>query len=263
MKTLLLAAAAAVTLAALPAHALSVTSTAYTYSQDFDGLASTGAGLSFTLPGWNLYSTNSATPVSTYSTSTGSSGTTSGFYSFGTNSDRALGSIITNAFAGTSGSGNVSMVLALTNDSGVALSELGVRYDGEQWRNQSAAVQTLKLQVGFGSSYSAVAFSDTGFDFASPMVGGTATLLDGNLAANRVVGIGGNFDTSASWAPGSTLWLRWFDLNDVGNDQLLAIDNISLSVTAVPEPETYALLLAGLGALGLLARRRGATASRR
>lgn len=32
------------------------------------------------------------------------------------------------------------------------------------------------------------------------------------------------------------------------------IDNVS--VTAVPEPETYAMLLAGLGALGFLARRR-------
>ena len=34
-------------------------------------------------------------------------------------------------------------------------------------------------------------------------------------------------------------------------------DNLTLaSVGAVPEPETYALMLAGLGALSLLARRR-------
>jgi len=32
------------------------------------------------------------------------------------------------------------------------------------------------------------------------------------------------------------------------------VDNVS--VVAVPEPETYALMLAGLGALGLVARRR-------
>ncbi len=30
----------------------------------------------------------------------------------------------------------------------------------------------------------------------------------------------------------------------------------AVSVTAVPEPETYALLLAGLGAIGFVARRR-------
>jgi len=36
------------------------------------------------------------------------------------------------------------------------------------------------------------------------------------------------------------------------------LDNVSLVVTAVPEPETYAMLLAGLGAVGFVARRRGA-----
>jgi hypothetical protein len=34
------------------------------------------------------------------------------------------------------------------------------------------------------------------------------------------------------------------------------VDNINLSVAAVPEPETYALMLAGLGLVGFVARRR-------
>lgn len=34
-------------------------------------------------------------------------------------------------------------------------------------------------------------------------------------------------------------------------------DTIALSVTAVPEPETYAMLLAGLGLIGAMAKRRG------
>ena len=37
---------------------------------------------------------------------------------------------------------------------------------------------------------------------------------------------------------------------------LVLIDDINLSVTAVPEPESYALLLAGLGVVGTLARLR-------
>jgi hypothetical protein len=41
----------------------------------------------------------------------------------------------------------------------------------------------------------------------------------------------------------------------------MAIDNVSLSFTsAVPEPSSYALLLAGLGVVGMLARRRGSFA---
>jgi len=40
----------------------------------------------------------------------------------------------------------------------------------------------------------------------------------------------------------------------------VALDNIS--VTAVPEPETYAMLLAGLGLMGAVARRRRAAASK-
>jgi len=37
----------------------------------------------------------------------------------------------------------------------------------------------------------------------------------------------------------------WFNINDQGNP-----------VPVVPEPETYALMLAGLGLLGAIARRR-------
>ncbi len=35
-----------------------------------------------------------------------------------------------------------------------------------------------------------------------------------------------------------------------------ALDNVSVSVSSVPEPETYAMLLAGLGLLGFTTRRR-------
>jgi PEP-CTERM motif len=53
-----------------------------------------------------------------------------------------------------------------------------------------------------------------------------------------------------SWAPGQSLWLRWTDANDAGNDHGLAIDNVSVEASgAVPEPST--LTMFGVGALGL------------
>ena len=41
-----------------------------------------------------------------------------------------------------------------------------------------------------------------------------------------------------------------------GNPTGLRVEFLDSSVTAVPEPETYALMLAGLGIIGFVARRR-------
>lgn len=41
-----------------------------------------------------------------------------------------------------------------------------------------------------------------------------------------------------------------------GTDTTAFLDNVSMGVTAVPEPSTYAMLLAGLGMMGVIARRR-------
>ncbi len=43
-----------------------------------------------------------------------------------------------------------------------------------------------------------------------------------------------------------------------GEGAHFAMDNLTINVAAVPEPETYALLLAGLGIIGAAARRRKA-----
>lgn len=259
MSSKLLVASAALFAALSAQAAVSVTGAGFSYSQNFDSLANSGSANPWvndsTLQGWSLFAVPA---ISSYGASTGSNGSTAGFFSFGSagSTDRALGAVVTNAFAGAVGTGSVSTALALSNDSGAALSGFTIHYDGEQWRNNgNANAQSLVLQYGFGSSFASVSWTDAGsaFNFTSPVTGASAATLDGN--ANRVTNLGGSIATD--WAPGSTLWLRWVDLNDSGNDHLLAIDNVSLSVTAaVPEPGSYALLLAGLGAVGLMARRR-------
>ncbi len=66
----------------------------------------------------------------------------------------------------------------------------------------------------------------------------------------------------ASFAPGTSTYLATGAGAAYGTGGTLRYDNVLFSgtaipeVPAVPEPETYALMLAGLGALSLLARRR-------
>lgn len=60
--------------------------------------------------------------------------------------------------------------------------------------------------------------------------------------------------------PGITAqYVKWQVLNTIGSNP--GASNFQFTVTAVPEPETYALLLAGLGLMGAIVRRRTAKAN--
>ena len=246
--------ASATLLAAMSAQAtVSVSSAAFTYGQSFDSLATSGTANAWandvTLSGWSLF--NGATALTAYRAGTGTDNAGAA-YSFGTGADRAFGTVASGTVA------NPTLVLALTNNSAVALNSFTLRYDGEQWRNGgNTTAQKLTVQYGFGNSFAGVSnwiTAGAAFDVNSVVNTATPAAVVGNVAglsANR----GGTVSTN--WAAGSTLWVRWNDANDAGNDHGLGIDNLSFSVTtAVPEPGTYAMLLAGLGAVGFIARRR-------
>ena len=57
--------------------------------------------------------------------------------------------------------------------------------------------------------------------------------------------------TGLNWAPGDSLFIRWNDFNDAGNDAGVAIDNLSM-VATIPEPSCGLLLGLGFAALALL-----------
>jgi hypothetical protein len=270
-RPILLAALTTLAGAVAPAHAgLSVGSAAYSYSQSFDTLTTAATAQAWvndsTLAGWNLFISNgNAAP-----TILGGNGSvnTGSFYSFGAagSAERALGGTASGgAYFGSPAAGAVAgwIAVSFTNDSGSTLDGFSVGFDGEQWRdgganNGTPAAQTMVLQYGFGATFAGVAtwFTPGGsFDFTSPVFANptSGAAVDGNTAG-KVSGLGGS--VAASWAPGETLWIRWVERNDFGNDHGLAIDNFSFSVTAVPEPGQWALLLAGLAAVGFVARRR-------
>ncbi|MBU1425974.1 MAG: PEP-CTERM sorting domain-containing protein [Gammaproteobacteria bacterium] len=263
------AAAAVIGIIAVPTQANASVSVpsggAFSYTQDFDSLAATGTANLWTndstLQGWSLFTSNGA-DIATYNSGTGSINT-GNFYSFGnTNStDRALGGVASGgAYFGSPSSGAVAgyIAVAFQNNSGSALSNFTVGFDGEQWRNGgNASTQPMVLEYGYGSSFATVSSWTApagSFNWISPVATATAAALDGNAPANSVLGLGGTVATT--WGAGDTLWIRWVERNDVGNDHGLAIDNLSFSVSAVPEPEIYALMLAGMGMMGAMARRR-------
>lgn len=63
--------------------------------------------------------------------------------------------------------------------------------------------------------------------------------------------------TLAFTASGTSTVVQFYDLSATTNGVDGVLDNVS--VTAVPEPQSVALMLAGLGVLGFLRRRRAAT----
>jgi len=237
------------------------------YQQNFDTLASSGTPAwadDSTLPAWYAW-TQAPSPSGSPAAYTPDNGqNVIGLLSEGSDAtDRALGSRNANA------TGEIRYGVVLQNKSGAAINQINIAYTGEQWRQDTSGQTSTfddKLTVTFkiqstdpatqtaGTALSTSGFTATSglnFDSPQPQISGTtgATPLDGNDPANRTA-VSGSI-SGITWNPNQFLILRWSDLNITGNDNTLAIDDLSIS--PVPEPATASLL--GLGLLLPLSRR--------
>jgi hypothetical protein len=152
-------------------------------------------------------------------------------YGTGTDAERALGSL----GSGNAAIGNLFWGVRLQNNSGATITSLDVTYTGEQWRNSAAAAQTISFSYLVGSptvTGSLAEFQSAGvavpsLDFTSPITGGAAGALDGNLAANRTTL---TFSITGLNVPnGTEIMLRWSDPDHTGADHGLSIDDFSVT----------------------------------
>ena len=216
------------------------------YSQNFDSLSGSGPIAwtnDSTLAGWELYRKPApGTPITSITGASGGSNA-GAFYSFGLgDGDQALGGVGSGGtYWGSPSTGSVAgwMAVGLTNDTGSSIDAFTVSFDGEQWRDGgNTNTQNMVLEYGFGSSFDSIsAWTAPGgnFDFVSPSTAGPAGARDGNDPTNRVAGLGGEVP-GINWTAGDTLWLRWIEDNNTGNDHGLAIDNLVLSTETIVEP---------------------------
>jgi hypothetical protein len=247
-----------------------------TYSENFNTIFNTD-GTGTAVPGTTAIGLQGAIPTLTtwQAARIGGSGTTtfaifgdwggSGasatgrLYSYGlpSSSERALGAI-------ASGTTVVGFGTWFVNTSSDTYSDVTFSFDREVWRTQNTAIdESLAFSYGLASSGIGTGdFITSGLMTAYPALNATSPSSFASLNG----GLGGFNDPSTNtvavsatisgltWAPGDSLFIRWNDFNDTGNDAGVAIDNLSMLAT-VPEPSSA--LLAGLGfaALALLRRK--------
>ena len=217
-----------------------------TYTQNFDSLAFTGTGMTWTnnlpailMPGW--YSNQAV-----YNADDGSS-IPSRQYSYGNNNstERALGSI---ALPGAI----IQYGLRLNNSTTATINGLSLSYTGEQWRSGSVLTDLLRFEYSTNATSltSGTWTPFTSLDFNSVNSTGVGA-VNGNLLVNQSFQSG--TIGSLNWLSGSDMWVRWTHIGNASRHGL-AIDKLGVVTAPVPEP----LSIAGLGAacIALLRRRR-------
>lgn len=215
--------------AASPAHAAGAATMgpSKVLGESFDSLVASGTGdiVTETPAGVLIAKSNNTT---TYMASTGSD-TGGNAYSFGSSAstERALGQV-------RSGSNVTTLGYQFTNGTGETIIGLAVSYTGEQWRI-GGPHSTVADGMTFDYSTTTTALTDVvGYTdvptlgFAAPAAG-TAAALDGNDSGNQVPVSGTISDLDIP--DGTTVTLRWTDIDASSSDDGLAIDDLSITAT--------------------------------
>lgn len=213
---------------ALNAGIITLTGTSYT--QNFNGLLTTGStavtggdlnNLSTSLNGWFfLESGSNANTTITAGTGSVATGDT---YSFGptAGADRALGGL-------QSGTVIPSWGFIFTNGTGQTITDIAISYLGETWRvgtvNRSDRIdfQTLAGATALGSG---TWVDNNALDYANP---GQAATGSGSVQHSATIT---STISSLSIANGTNYGFKWTDFNATGADDGIGIDDFSITFT--------------------------------
>ncbi len=158
--------------------------------------------------------------------------------------------------------GNVAGGWAFTGGAGVSANGTawnGITTSGTHFaflQNVSSVSQTFTSSSAFDYSFSFDTALRPGYRLGQTV----QVALDGHLLGT-VASLTPTWTTttfSAANIGGGTHTLSFSGMADGATyvDTSAFLDNVRMTVTPVPEPETYAMMLAGLGLLGFMARRK-------
>jgi hypothetical protein len=225
-----------------------------TYSQNFNGLPTAGSTTltgrgphdingvlsSSGLLGWSMSNYAGSSTNTEFRAQDGSQSGSGGRgvvgYGSTGQSDRALGTLATSNQISRFG-------VTLVNSTGSTLTNFTLAYTGEQWRRgEVAPPNSLSFSYALGaaninSDAQFVGVSLLDFDSPNTQASPLNVALDGNSGLNRSVVT--YTVAGLNWAPGQTLTLRWTGEDLSGQDDGLAIDDLSFSASASSVPGDF------------------------
>lgn len=241
--------ACAVAAANLPAQ-IALTALGTPVVEDFDTL---GSAANASLPlHWRMTAAGDTTVSwtdaanTTVTTAQASSGspTAGGRYNWGqTSTDRAIGFMSSSNYASPN-----SILAYYSNDTGSVIDQLIVAFDYERFRVNTASATITFSHSTDGTNWTAAPGGDSGAFSTGTSTYGFTTLVS-SLSKSVTL-------SSLNLAPGSAFYLRWNFTTTGGNSQGLGLDNVSVTVSAIPEPSTYAALAGAAALLGAAWHRR-------
>jgi len=192
------------------------------YTQNFDGLASTGTTNILILSGWCLNEVGTSALVNGQYSAGSGIGSSGDIYSFGTTgrNERALGSRLSSSITPSFG-------VSFLNNTGRVITGFQVSYRGEQW-SLGATGSTDRLD--FQYSLDATNLSTGGWTQSDSLDFVTLdTVMVGSKDGNAATILLNGMITDLNIPDGGEFSIRWLDINSMASDDGLAVDDFSLT----------------------------------